>query len=646
MTHSLTLLRTAPDPPPAIDVLILTEGRRPTIHSTVESALRQDYPGQVHIYVVVDSNGMTGAGELPRPRTGPTGRQILMVSVNEHTTGLIGVARIAALRNLALTLSASEYVCFLDDDNEWEPEHLRTLVTCIREARVLAAHSWRRLEADGRPWCPDHFPWTHSADEGRRLFGVYRTLGMMDPNSDIVRDRATALHGGREYGMVDMGEWLFERRLFLNVQFESEFTVIENQHRVGEDDKLLAQIRDRAIPVACTQQATLIYRLGGISNAVIPSEQQPGEQTSLTCSVRALNRKRVKAALAQGCTLVDGLPRALFVELTRFCNLACPMCRSRGEVRKDQRMSRALFDRIADELFEAAELVDLRGWGESLILPEFPERAKRVRAAGCELRIVTNLSFRRSSVLEQLIELEAHVGVSIDAASPGLLRWIRGGAALDLMEANLKLLAEGYRRRGLNDRLCAYVTCQRPAIDELPVLVDLLARAGVTRMLLAPVTVDTGSPLCLEGAEHRLLVTLSKVRERAAKLGIEVGLTASLFEGHWPREDASTCSHPWSYCYITYDGRVGFCDHLIGPHGDPYIMGDLCESSFESIWNGDAWQRLRAEHAGRRRPDAPLFAECAWCYRNRHVDFEHVLDPELAAKRQFLALGRLTSQPL
>lgn len=360
-------------------------------------------------------------------------------------------------------------------------------------------------------------------------------------------------------------------------------------------------------------------------------------------SKRLQNAALARASLAQGNPHVEALPRVLFVELTRFCNLACPMCRKRGTIPKNQSMNRDLFERIAQELFPTAELVDLRGWGESLILPEFPERARRVRAEGCDLRIVTNLSFKRPAVLELLADLEAHVSISIDAASPELVRWIRGGADIGRIVANIKLLTEAYRQRGLEERLCAYVACQQPAIEELPALLDLLADAGVTRMLLAPVRVAPDSPLSLCGTGVRLQELLCHVRERATVLGIEVGLAASLFEGHWPREDSTPCSHPWYYCYLAYDGRVGFCDHLMGPHGDPYIMGDLRKSSFRQIWNSPAWQQLRAEHLGLRREEAPLFAECSWCYRNRHIDFEHVLDPELADARTLLTSN---SKPL
>ena len=48
------------------------------------------------------------------------------------------------------------------------------------------------------------------------------------------------------------------------------------------------------------------------------------------------------------------------------------MCRNPGEVPATLRMSDEMFARVEDELFPTADLIDLRGWGESLILRNFP----------------------------------------------------------------------------------------------------------------------------------------------------------------------------------------------------------------------------------------------------------------------------------
>src|ERR1051325_5209568 len=66
-----------------------------------------------------------------------------------------------------------------------------------------------------------------------------------------------------------------------------------------------------------------------------------------------------------------GYPRALYIELTDRCNLKCPMCRCAtvaGDV-----LSVAAFSEIASVLFPHGSFVDLGGWGESTILPNFEE---------------------------------------------------------------------------------------------------------------------------------------------------------------------------------------------------------------------------------------------------------------------------------
>ena len=345
---------------------------------------------------------------------------------------------------------------------------------------------------------------------------------------------------------------------------------------------------------------------------------------------RGLSRSEFEARL----TKLKSRPRAIFVELTRSCNLSCPMCREPGTVPGSQRMAEPLFSLIEAELFASADLIDLRGWGESLILPEFPDRARRAGRSGASLRVVTNLSFRRDGVLDLLAELGFYVGVSLDTVDAELLGRIRRGARLDVIESNLIRLTDAYRRTGLGDRINLYVTCQLPALDSLDHVISFAADVGVRDVRLAPVTVEESSSLCLShvGTES-LRACLERVRETGDRRGVKVSLTASLVEGLVPNTETGACLHPWDWCYIAYDGRVGFCDHLIGPHGDPFIMGDLGRQTFEEIWNSPEWVALRHEHLGQRRSSAPLFAECSWCYRNRHLDMEDILEPSLKDRR-------------
>jgi MoaA/NifB/PqqE/SkfB family radical SAM enzyme len=352
--------------------------------------------------------------------------------------------------------------------------------------------------------------------------------------------------------------------------------------------------------------------------------------------VKSNNRVIMRDEFALGKTEVRAMPRILFVELTRFCNLACQMCREPQQIGREQKMSLELFERVAAELFPTAEIVDLRGWGESLILPEWPHRLAVARSYGCEIRIVTNLSFHRPKTLEGLIEARAWVGISLDGAAQEVLAATRRGGRLSLIYENLGRLGAAYRAAGISSRLRLYTTCQRPNLASLENIVDIAEACGIPVVSLSPVTVSPDSLVSIQGMSQQLEEAIHRARERAALRHITLVQTASLWEGQFAKETTEPCIHPWTHCYVAFDGNIGFCDHLIGLHGDSYVLGNLLKTPFLKVWNGDAWQELRLEHLNARRATASHFAECSWCYRNRFTDFEDLLEPRLAEGRKYI----------
>jgi radical SAM protein with 4Fe4S-binding SPASM domain len=343
------------------------------------------------------------------------------------------------------------------------------------------------------------------------------------------------------------------------------------------------------------------------------------------------DQKRANRALsieeyANGCVELESRPRALFIELTQGCNLTCPMCRSELIPPSARRMSDALFDRIAETLLPTAELVDLRGWGESLILPEAMARIETVRLYGAAIRVVTNLSFRRDKVLDALVDADAIIDVSLDSASPNILEKVRRGAQLHLITDNIRYILD---RFGHARNLTMLVTVQRATIATLPGLVDYAADLGVRQMRLFSVTADNDSEMSLEQSRDLLDHSLAGAAAIARARGIK--LTAGTRLGSLPENATGfpVCIHPWAYCYVAYNGDVSFCDHLIGPGNAEYVVGNLQSSDFNSIWNGFGLRRIRSEHLGKRRADAAQFSHCAWCYKSKYIDFEQLFDANL-----------------
>ena len=117
-------------------VTVVPTFRRPeSLARAVDSALAQDVPD--HLVIVVDD----GAGTPPLPDD----ERVVVASLSRHTghSGLV--------RNVGLGLVDSTFASFLDDDNTWRPDHLRTALAALDDADADVVYTAvDRLLPDGR----------------------------------------------------------------------------------------------------------------------------------------------------------------------------------------------------------------------------------------------------------------------------------------------------------------------------------------------------------------------------------------------------------------------------------------------------------------------------------------------------------------
>lgn len=320
----------------------------------------------------------------------------------------------------------------------------------------------------------------------------------------------------------------------------------------------------------------------------------------------------------------------LFIELTKNCNLHCVMCRSAGQWDPARNMDRSLFDRVAEELFPYAQIVDLRGWGESTILTDFPHYLERTAGSGCRPRIVTNMTVGNADLWRGLVRHNAIIAISFDAATPETFARLRPGSRLPRILANLDVVVAEARAVGITlDDVYFNVVMQADALDEVHRIVDIAADRGLRRVHVNPVTTAPGDPKHLSRHLAGVHAALERLMDRSRATGVEVTLGAAVDE---TMADAAAvakrCTHPWVYCLVNQAGAVGFCDHLIGDGTEQYLLGDLRRETFEDIWNGLAYQELRQRHVRWQDGLGEQFEECNWCYRNRYIDFEDLTVPE------------------
>ncbi len=121
--------------PQARVATVITTYRRPEIvQRAIQSALAQTVRDQV-IMVVDDAGGLPDLPQDPR---------VSGVSLSAN------VAIAGVVRNMGARLTRSEYVAFLDDDNEWEPNHLETALAALDDDHDGALPTWSIPRCAGR----------------------------------------------------------------------------------------------------------------------------------------------------------------------------------------------------------------------------------------------------------------------------------------------------------------------------------------------------------------------------------------------------------------------------------------------------------------------------------------------------------------
>lgn len=333
-------------------------------------------------------------------------------------------------------------------------------------------------------------------------------------------------------------------------------------------------------------------------------------------------------------------PTLLFLELTRNCNGHCTFCRPKLPYNPAWDMSVQLFDRIAEELFPYVEMVDLRGRGESTILHWFPECLKKTLSTGVRVRLVTNATAMKQHLWEELfLHGDNEVNVSFDSPDREIYDEI-GRGNYDQAVRGLKLGAETLRRGGVG-KLSIIAVVSARTLEGLPALIQFAADIGVPRVSLNPLMGPPNMPGHLQNVRTRIPAALDEARKVAERCGVVLHLIRTLDPdlAILPAL-ANVCSKPWSHVLIDHTGDVVFCDCLESEGTSPGAgsgLGSLNKAAFETIWNGERYQRVRAWHAAMdnwtgdccrykklREVRSALehgnkqaggeFGICAWCY--------------------------------
>lgn len=319
--------------------------------------------------------------------------------------------------------------------------------------------------------------------------------------------------------------------------------------------------------------------------------------------------------------VLNSYPQKLFVEITRNCNLKCTMCSNKNlKYNPSYNMPFDLFKKMADELFPHARDIDLRGFGESTIHPEFEKFLDYALKFDCSFGLVTNLAIKKDSLWKKLVEKNLWLAISIDGATKNTFENIRKGSRFETIMHNLSIIQKTRDENNIDPwKIYFIVTLQKNNIGEVEQIIKLADEFRIKRIELNPVQLPFFNYNKLEFHKKKTEENLEKAFKFAKSKGISILFHGSLGTGKTEQktehrvDKIKRCKNPWNHLYISYDGKIGPCNHLMSI---PLVLGDLNKGSFRQEWNNKAFQRFRKYNDTKLR-----YRACNWCYKNRYDHF-------------------------
>ncbi|MBL8841728.1 MAG: radical SAM protein [Planctomycetes bacterium] len=354
-------------------------------------------------------------------------------------------------------------------------------------------------------------------------------------------------------------------------------------------------------------------------------------------ALKAENRRRAQEAEARDAEVCDSLPTWINTTNSTVCNLSCSFCPQAYGKGIDWRMEEPVYKRVLEELYPAAEIVQLSAFGEPMMTPRLAEKFDDMDRFGVKLEMVTNATLMKGErLLERMAGIMGLLTVSIDGATAATYDSLRIGARFDEVVANVR--AYGKARAALpaaqRAPLHFNTILMRRTLPELPAFLELAKELGgdhvtvshLVRMVADPAVQEEMLDGSLE-SKQRTNEMLLRAAEVARKLGLSVNLpppfavAASDGAAPPPRPPPIRCWFLWQRMYVGPFGDVVPCC-LAGIH----VNGNVKESDFFTEWNGPKYREMRR----RVHSDDP-YGACKSCYLvNRSADggdFDKVAAP-------------------
>ncbi|VVB82683.1 Coenzyme PQQ synthesis protein E [uncultured archaeon] len=323
--------------------------------------------------------------------------------------------------------------------------------------------------------------------------------------------------------------------------------------------------------------------------------------------------------IAEKKKILNSYPFKFYLESTQKCNLNCIMCDHKS-CSEDKEFSIELFEKIKPYL-KYAEEVDFYLLGEPTLSKNLSKFLKETEKCSFVPKIFTNGTILNKKLLNLFDKRGVFVNISMESADKDIYELIRNGASFEKFKKNVKMYADKYKHRN-NDRFHIRLSCT-VAIDTLPEVLNIIEFAhdlGIKDLFFG--AIDSEPKYMnrnLSCDPEKTVFYFKKAKELADKYKIrfscprKIGNLVIKENNNWknfklpidkysseyaeafnPNPLTKDCGYPWIQTIIRANGDVCSCCQR------RFVLGNLFKSSFDEIWNGDSYQKLRAQENFRK----------------------------------------------
>lgn len=330
------------------------------------------------------------------------------------------------------------------------------------------------------------------------------------------------------------------------------------------------------------------------------------------------NRRRAEEAEREDRERLDSLPTWINTTNSTVCNLKCIFCNQAYGKGVDIKMEEAIYQKVVEELYPAAETVQLSAYGEPMMTPHIQDKFADMERFGVKCEMMTNGTLMKGdALLSRMARIMGNLRISIDGAKAETYNRLRVLGDLDEIMGNVRRYNHFRHQLPKEEQAPLHFSyiLMKSTLEELSDFVRLVAdydtdTIWVTHLVLF----EEGARPELISEDPELRKRANEVLREAAQVAKDLGQNlvlpppfvdaAESGASAGPAPDPMRCYFLWQRMYVGPTGDVVPCC-LAGIHSN----GNVQESTFAEEWNSDLYREMRR----RVHSDSP-YKPCATCY--------------------------------